>query len=62
MNNGQERPEQQREKLRQEELKHHASSSQGSNLADLVGGMGWKGTLILLLTLLLIAVIVSFIM
>ncbi|BAC15392.1 hypothetical protein [Oceanobacillus iheyensis HTE831] len=59
MDNDQHQPEKQREKLRQEELKHPASSSQGSNLADLVGGMGWKGTLILLLTLILIAVVVS---
>ncbi|MFD1337480.1 DUF6366 family protein [Oceanobacillus iheyensis] len=59
MNHDQNQPEKQREKLRQEELKHPASSSQGSNLADLVGGMGWKGTLILLLTLILIAVVVS---
>lgn len=59
MNHDQHQPEKQREKLRQEELKHPASSSQGSKLADLVGGMGWKGTLILLLTLILIAVVVS---
>lgn len=42
-------PEIRREKMRQEELKHPSSSMHGSNLADLVGGLGWKGTGILIL-------------
>ncbi|WP_240490464.1 MULTISPECIES: DUF6366 family protein [Oceanobacillus] len=45
--------------MRQEELKHPTSSSQGSSLANLVGNMGWKVTLILLLTLILVTVVVS---
>ncbi|WP_400247544.1 DUF6366 family protein [Niallia sp. JL1B1071] len=44
-------PEIRREKMRQEELKHPSSSIHGSNLADLVGGLGWKGTGVLLLVL-----------
>ncbi len=44
-------PEIRREKMRQEELKHPSSSIHGSNLADLVGGLGWKGTGILILVL-----------
>ena len=45
--------EMRREKLRQEELKKSSSSMHGSNLADLVGGLGWKGTGILILILIL---------
>ncbi|HEO8418514.1 TPA: hypothetical protein VBX77_000475 [Yersinia enterocolitica] len=37
--------------MRQKELKHPSSSIHGSNLADLVGGLGWKGTGILILVL-----------
>ncbi|MBZ9536216.1 MULTISPECIES: DUF6366 family protein [Bacillaceae] len=44
-------PEIRREKMRQEELKHPSSSIHGSNLPDLVGGLGWKGTGILILVL-----------
>lgn len=44
-------PEIKREKMRQEELKHPSSSVHGNNLADLVGGLGWKGTGILILIL-----------
>lgn len=35
-------PEIRREKMRQEELKNPSSSIHGSNLADLVGGLGWR--------------------
>lgn len=53
MNQDHETPEERRERLRQEELKHPSSSLQGSNLADLVGGLGWKGTGIFFLLLVL---------
>ncbi|UTI40748.1 DUF6366 family protein [Niallia sp. RD1] len=44
-------PEIRREKMRQEEMKHPSSSIHGINLADLVGGLGWKGTGILILVI-----------
>ena len=49
----QETPEERRERMRQKELKNPSSSIHGSNLSDLVGGMGWKGTGILILLLIL---------
>lgn len=49
MNKDKETPEMRREKMRQEELKNPSSSVHGSNLSDLVGGLGWKGTGILIL-------------
>ncbi|WP_010650557.1 DUF6366 family protein [Oceanobacillus massiliensis] len=50
--NEKEAPEQKRERLRQEELKKNPignagdafNSADSGNLADLVGGLGWKGT------------------
>lgn len=48
-----ETPEERREKLRQEELKHPSSSIHGSNLADVVGGLGWKTTGIVILLIIL---------
>jgi len=51
--------EERRERLRQKELKHPASSIHGSNLSDLVGGLGWKGTGIMILVLILAVVIYS---
>lgn len=53
-NNNNETPEQKRERMRQEELKHPSSSIHGSNLADLVGGLGWKGILIILILIILV--------
>lgn len=50
-------PEERREKLRQKELKHPSSSIHGSNLSDIVGGMGWKSTGIIILVLLLVGII-----
>ncbi|MFG6120933.1 MULTISPECIES: DUF6366 family protein [Bacillaceae] len=41
---GNETPGERRERLRQKELSNPSSSGHGSNLADLVGGLGWKGT------------------
>ncbi|MED4404113.1 DUF6366 family protein [Metabacillus fastidiosus] len=52
-------PEEERERLRQKELKNNPLSSlneglnraENGNLTDLSGGMGWKGTGILILVL-----------
>ena len=45
-------PEGRRERLRQEELKRNpAGGIHGGGLQDLVGGLGWKGTGILILLL-----------
>lgn len=52
-----ETPEERRERLRQKELNHPSSSIHGSNLADIVGGLGWKGTGIVLLILILALII-----
>jgi hypothetical protein len=53
MSDNKERPEEKREKMRQEELKGNpASSVHGGGLPDLVGDLGWKGTGILILLLL----------
>lgn len=49
MDKDKETPEMRREKMRQEELKNPSSSIHGSNLSDLVDGLGWKGTGILIL-------------
>ena len=57
MSEGKDRPEIKREKMRQEELKKPSSSIHGSGLPDLVGGLGWKGTGILILVHILIFVI-----
>ncbi|MBD7986313.1 hypothetical protein H9649_17215 [Sporosarcina sp. Sa2YVA2] len=48
-----ETPEELRERLRQKELKHQASSMHGSGLSDLVGGLGWKGAGIMILLIIL---------
>ena len=62
-----ETPEERRERLRQEELKGnvggnvHDAFNRSSNggLNDLVGGLGWKGTGILLLIIILGFIIYS---
>ncbi|MBK3497098.1 hypothetical protein JFL43_20130 [Viridibacillus sp. YIM B01967] len=54
-----ETPEEKRERLRQSELKNNPTGSlhdalnrgSGGNLTDLTGGMGWKGTGLLILVL-----------
>lgn len=51
-------PHETREELRQKELKNPTSSIHGSNLADLVGGMTWKQSLVLLGVIILILVII----
>ncbi len=59
LNNRQENPEEKRERLRQEELKKNPSGAlrdglsraENGNLTDLVGDLGWKGTGILIIVL-----------
>ncbi|MGM7636322.1 DUF6366 family protein [Bacillus sp. Hm123] len=53
MGKDKETPEMRRENMRQEELKNPSSSIHGSNLADLVGGLGWKGAGILILLIII---------
>ncbi|WP_397318713.1 DUF6366 family protein [Peribacillus simplex] len=53
-------PERRREKLRQEELKGNPSSTvHGGGLADLVNSLGWKGTGILILVIIIGFIFVS---
>ncbi|WP_432360051.1 DUF6366 family protein [Sporosarcina sp. UB5] len=59
MSRDNETPEEKRERLRQKELKAPSSSIHGSNLSDLVGGLGWKGTGIIILVLIIAVVIYS---
>jgi hypothetical protein len=62
-----ETPERKRERLRQEELKRNPTGSlndafnraQSGGLADLVGSLGWKGTGILILVLIVGVIIAS---
>ncbi|WP_080873498.1 DUF6366 family protein [Oceanobacillus timonensis] len=58
MSKDKETPEEKRERLRQEELKNPSSSVHGGGLPDLVGGLGWKGTGILILLLIIGMIIV----
>ncbi|WP_313800234.1 DUF6366 family protein [Cytobacillus sp.] len=59
MNNRHETPEKEREQLRQEELKKNRigalkdgiNRGEHTNLADMVGGLGWKGTGVLIIIL-----------
>lgn len=59
MSRDKEAPEETRERLRQEELNKPSSSIHGSGLPDLVGGLGWKGTGILILVLIVGFIIYS---
>ncbi|MBH0229143.1 DUF6366 family protein [Halobacillus yeomjeoni] len=54
-----ETPEVRREKLRQKELRNPSSSVHGSNLSDLVGGLGWKGTGVFILLIIAGSIIYS---
>ncbi|MFE4429969.1 DUF6366 family protein [Peribacillus butanolivorans] len=62
-----ETPEQQRERLRQQELKKNTTGNindsfnraNNGNLVDLVGSLGWKGTGILILVIILGFIIYS---
>ena len=59
LNNRQENPKEKRERLRQQELKRNPGGalrdglSRGENgdLTDLVGDLGWKGTALLIIVL-----------
>jgi hypothetical protein len=53
MSENQVTPEERRERMRQKELQNPSGSIHGSNLSDLVGGMGWKRTGILILAIVL---------
>ncbi|WP_057911492.1 DUF6366 family protein [Peribacillus muralis] len=62
MNGENETPERRRERLRQEELKRNpAGSIHGSGLSDLVGslGLGWKGTGILIIVIIIAFIIAA---
>lgn len=60
MSEQQETPEERRERLRQEDLKRNSAGSvHGGGLPDLVGGLGWKGTGVLILVLLVGFIIYS---
>jgi hypothetical protein len=53
MSDDKETPERRRERMRQEELKRPSSSIHGSVLSDLVGALGWKGTLLLIILMII---------
>ena len=54
MSQDHETPEERRERLRQEELKHPSSSIHGSNMSDLVGGLSWKVTGVIIVILVVV--------
>ncbi|MFJ7933897.1 DUF6366 family protein [Sporosarcina sp. NPDC096371] len=57
-NKDKESPEKIRERLRQEELRRNpAGSIHGGGLQDLVGSLGWKGTGILILLIIVGSII-----
>jgi hypothetical protein len=59
MSDNKEKPEDRRERLRQEEIKRNLASNigdcfnraQSGSLVDLVGSLGWKGTRILIIVI-----------
>ncbi|MFZ0447526.1 MAG: DUF6366 family protein [Bacillus sp. (in: firmicutes)] len=58
MNKDKESPEKIRERLRQEELRRNPSGNiYGGGLQDLVGSLGWKGTVILILLIIVGSII-----
>ncbi|MGE8081915.1 DUF6366 family protein [Peribacillus loiseleuriae] len=67
MNNRQETSEEKRERLRQEELKINPTGNMNDafnransgSLVDLVGSLGWKGTGILILVIIIGVIIAS---
>lgn len=67
MREEQETPERQRERLRQEELKNNPTGNlndsltraETGSLVDLVGGLGWKGTAILILVIVIGFIVAS---
>ncbi|MEF2290570.1 DUF6366 family protein [Virgibacillus dokdonensis] len=56
---GKETPERKRERMRQEELNNPSSSIHGSVLSDLVGALGWKGSLLFVIAIAIGLFIVS---
>lgn len=70
MQDPKETPERRRERLRQEELRRNPSvgvndafnRASSGGLADLVGSLGWKGTGILILLVVIISVVLSFVL
>ena len=68
MSEDKETPERQREKLRQEELRRNSTGNMNDafnransgGLVDLVGSLGWKGTGILILVIIIGFIIASF--
>ncbi|TDQ34611.1 DUF6366 family protein [Aureibacillus halotolerans] len=62
-----ETPESSRERMRQEELKRNPAGNlndsfqraQTGGLADLVGGLGWKGSGILILVLIIVGILAA---
>ncbi|QOY34665.1 DUF6366 family protein [Anaerobacillus isosaccharinicus] len=67
MSDNKEKPEDKRERLRQEEIKRNLASNigdgfnraQSGSLVDLVGSLGWKGTGILIIVIIVGYIIVS---
>ncbi|WP_163536408.1 DUF6366 family protein [Gracilibacillus sp. YIM 98692] len=65
MNRNNESPEDRRERMRQEEIKRNRASNigdgfdraQSGSLVDLVGSLGWKGTGILLVVIIVVFII-----
>ena len=70
MGESKETPERRRERLRQEEVKRNPTGNMNDtfnragtgNLADLVGNLGWKGSGILILVLIIGFIIASIIL
>ena len=60
MDRDKKQPHETREELRQKELKNPTSSIHGSNLADLVGGMSWKQSLVLFIVIIAILLFLLF--
>jgi hypothetical protein len=68
MSENKETPERRRERLRQEELKRNPTGNMNDafnransgGLVDLVGSLGWKGTGILILVIIIGFIIASF--
>ncbi|WP_079529240.1 DUF6366 family protein [Halobacillus hunanensis] len=60
MSKDKENPEERRERLRQEEIKRNPGGGiYGGGLPDLVGSLGWKGTGILILLIIVGFIIYS---
>ena len=68
MHDNKETPEQKRERLRQEEMKRNPTGNlndafnraNSGGLMDLIGSLGWKGTGILILVIIIGFIIASF--